>query len=162
MVRIWIIGSVLVLALNVPAAAQQRSIRAAFLQFAESGGDSLRDVLGLPGDPTSIARQIGFRSGAALGGFTPQDLAEIQAQIGIQRSAQVGLQGDAEHRGLLDAQRGLQHDLEQVAAGPDADVVERGRRDLRCVTISRYFAGAGLGVSSSSLLPGPPSPCDPP
>lgn len=57
--------------------AARAANQARFLQFAESGGSGLRDI-GLEGDPQSIAKRLGYSSGAALQGLLPQQVIEAQ------------------------------------------------------------------------------------
>ncbi len=69
--------------LGLTDARDRAALQARLLQFAESGGDSLRDF-DVQGDPEAIARRLGFASGASLGALTPAQLRQAQLLIGTE------------------------------------------------------------------------------
>lgn len=99
------------------AADQQQALQGAFINYAQTGsGGALEQATGQPFDSLTLARRLGFSSENALQALTPQQLTEARTQLGIATAAQLNIRGGDQQRGLLDAQRELQHNLEQAQA----------------------------------------------
>lgn len=109
---------------------QRRGLQDAFLEYARSGGGAgtLESTLGRPFDPYTLSRRLGFGSEAGLQALTPAQLSQARSQLLIATAAQANIQGSAEQRGLLDAQRGLQQNL-AVAQGALQNRLEGGAPD---------------------------------
>jgi hypothetical protein len=97
--------------------AQRTAVQDALLQYAQSGnGQQLQQLTGQPLDPLTLARRLGYTSESALQGLTPQQIVTAQTQLGIATVARGNIQGGAERRGLLDAQRALQENISRAQA----------------------------------------------
>lgn len=68
------------------------ALHAVVLDFAENGGAQLRPF-GIEGDPDSVARKVGYSSGAALRALTSSEVVRIRTVMATQGLAQFLLKG---------------------------------------------------------------------